>query len=211
MTHNRMPADTARLSFRRWSAQDLPLAQLLWGDPQVSRYIGGPLSEEQVQRRFARHLEFEKLAGVQYWQLWLRGGDVSSDGFVGCCGLRPPEAGSYEHGFYLRPQFQDLGLGYEAASAVLGHAFEKLGAASVWGGHHPDNAASKALLLKLGMHYSHIEELQPPRPPNLVYVNRPGFSGGYIYEENVAMGKANPRYSPEFKDRAVRLVLESHG
>lgn len=25
------------------------------------------------------------------------------------------------------------------------------------------------------------------------------------------MGKANPRYSPEFKDRAVRLVLESHG
>jgi RimJ/RimL family protein N-acetyltransferase len=177
-----MPADTPRLCFRRWRPDDLPLAQLLWGDPEVSRYIGGPLTAEQVRRRFERHLEFEQQAGVQYWQLWLRSGNIaaglpncdtgaaSGEYFAGCCGLRPPEDGSYEHGFYLRPCFHGQGLGFEAAGAVLAHAFEERLAHSVWGGHHPDNAASKALLLKLGMRYSHIEELEPPRPPNFVYV-----------------------------------------
>ncbi len=169
-----IPPPTARLSFRRWGADDLQLARLLWGDPEVSRYIGGPLSDEQVRRRFERHLEFDRLAGVQYWQLWLRGGSTSdartADSFVGCCGLRPPEDGSYEHGFYLRPCFHGRGFGFEAASAVLQHAFGTLGAKSVWGGHDPANEASRALLLKLGMRYSHIEELTPPRPPNLVHM-----------------------------------------
>jgi transposase len=39
-------------------------------------------------------------------------------------------------------------------------------------------------------------------------MNRPGYSGGYIYEEEVAMRKRN-RFSREFKERAVRLVFES--
>lgn len=158
---NRLPPPTPRLVFRAWTADDGPLAWQLWGDPTVSRYIGGPFTREQVAARLEKQLGFARESGMQYWPLFVRA-DGSGE-FVGCCGLKPGknEPGQIEHGFYLRPQFQGQGLGYEAASAVVAHAFSTLGAASLFAGHHPQNAASRALLLKLGFVYS-FEEFYPP-------------------------------------------------
>lgn len=41
---------TARVGFRCWAGNDLPLALALWGDPSVW-FIEGPFSPEQIQRR----------------------------------------------------------------------------------------------------------------------------------------------------------------
>ncbi|HYL94009.1 MAG TPA: GNAT family N-acetyltransferase [Alphaproteobacteria bacterium] len=150
---------TERLGFSRWQPNDLPLAQSLWGDAQVTRLIGGPFSPRQVEERLAREIGWMSSFSVQYWPLFLlRDGE-----FVGCCGLRPykPEERIYETGFQLRPAFWGQGLATEAERAVIVHAFGTLGAKGLFAGHHPQNAASQHVLEKLGFRFTH-EELYPP-------------------------------------------------
>jgi hypothetical protein len=47
---------SARLGFRCWSQNDLPLARELWGDLEVTRFFGGPFSEEEIVARLNREL-----------------------------------------------------------------------------------------------------------------------------------------------------------
>jgi [ribosomal protein S5]-alanine N-acetyltransferase len=42
---------TPRLGFREWSINDLSLALDLWGDPEVSRFLGGPYSREAIEEK----------------------------------------------------------------------------------------------------------------------------------------------------------------
>jgi RimJ/RimL family protein N-acetyltransferase len=148
-----------RLGFRCWSGADTELAWGLWGDPEVTRLIGGPFSRPQVEEKL--RLEIERLAahGVQYWPVFLR----SSGEHVGCCGLRPyaPEEAILELGFHLKSASQGHGYAMEAARAVMGHAFGALGARGLFAGHHPENAASRRLLSKLGFSYVRDEHYAP--------------------------------------------------
>jgi len=150
---------TERLGFGRWSQDDLPLALALWGDPEVTRYIGGPFSERRVRERLAREIASMNEAGVQYWPLFLR----SSDEFVGCTGLHPrkSELRCYQLGFHFRPAFWKQGLAEEAGRAAVAYAFESLGAEELFAGHHPENAASRRVLEKLGFHFTHEEFYSP--------------------------------------------------
>ena len=48
--------ETQRIIFSYWNSDDLPLARLLWGDPQVTRYIcvlpfGGKATPSKPLRR----------------------------------------------------------------------------------------------------------------------------------------------------------------
>lgn len=47
---------TARLGFRHWSENDLSLAVALWGDPEVTKLIGGPFSEDVVKKKLAAEM-----------------------------------------------------------------------------------------------------------------------------------------------------------
>src|ERR1700733_13566840 len=150
---------TERLGFGRWTLGDLPLANALWGDPEVTRLIGGPFSEEQVSERLRRESETMERSGIQYWpMLWLQDGE-----FVGCGGLRPykPEARILELGFHLRPAYWGNGVAVEAGRAVIKFAFAERGTKALFAGHHPSNAASRRVLEKLGFRFT-LEELYPP-------------------------------------------------
>lgn len=144
-----------RLGFRAWSDADLPLAIGLWGDPDVTRFIGGPFSSEQVRERLAREIAALCEYGVHYWPVFL----LATGEHVGCCGLRPyrVEDGIYEVGFHIRKAQWGQGYAREAARAVIGYAFEAFGATALFAGHHPANEASRHLLLKLGFEYTHDE------------------------------------------------------
>jgi [ribosomal protein S5]-alanine N-acetyltransferase len=150
---------TARLGFGRWSIDDSTLAAALWGDPELTRFIGGPFSREAVEERL--HLEIAQLNShnVQYWPLFI----LRSGEHAGCGGLRPHRSddGIYELGIHLRPAFWGQGLGEEAGRGIIAFAFETLGANGLFAGHHPANAASRKLIQKLGFQYTH-EELYPP-------------------------------------------------
>lgn len=150
---------TPRLGFRNWSLNDLPLARALFGDPQVTRLTGGPFSDGQVMARLDTEIASLAEFDFQYWPMFL----LEDDDFVGCCGLRPHELekGIYELGYNLRPSYWGKGLAEEAARGIIAYAFEHVRVSALFAGHHPENAASRRILQKLGFRYTH-DELYPP-------------------------------------------------
>ena len=150
---------SARLGFRCWCEDDLPLALALWGDPEVTALIGGPFSEATVRARLATEIAQMQEFGVQYWPIFL----LEADQHVGCAGLRPYRVQEkiYELGFHLRRAFWGQGLANEAARAVIDYGFGAIAAKALFAGHHPANEASRHLLLKLGFIHTH-DELYPP-------------------------------------------------
>jgi len=148
-----------RIGFRAWSDADMDLAMALWGDPEVTRLIGGPFSPAQVRARLIQEITTEREHDVQYWPIFLR----TTGEHVGCCGLRPygAQAGTYELGAHIRRQHWNHGYAEEASRSVMEYAFACLQAGALWAGHHPDNAASRRLLGKLGFRYVRDEYYAP--------------------------------------------------
>jgi [ribosomal protein S5]-alanine N-acetyltransferase len=150
---------TPRLGFSRWTEKDLPLATTLWGDREVSRYLGGPFSPDQIQKRLAQEISWMAAHGLQYWPIFL----LADGEFAGCCGLRPYKLDEkiYELGFHLLTAFWGRGLATEAAQASISFGFETLGASALFAGHHPENEISPRVLAKVGFRYTH-DEIYPP-------------------------------------------------
>jgi RimJ/RimL family protein N-acetyltransferase len=138
---------------------DLPLAAALWGDADVTRLIGGPLSAAGVEQRLRMEIESMTSHGMQYWPIFL----LADGAHAGCAGLRPYRLDDhvYELGFHLRPAYWGRGLATEAGEAVVRFGFETLDAAALFAGHHPANATSQRVLGKLGFRVTH-NELYPP-------------------------------------------------
>ncbi|HWE87040.1 MAG TPA: GNAT family N-acetyltransferase [Terracidiphilus sp.] len=149
---------SARLGFRAWRKDDLPLAMELWTDVRVTGFFGGPYSPERVQARLAEEMAHQRESGMQYWPIFL----LEDGRHVGVCGLRPwkPAETIPELGFHLRPEFWRRGLAFEAATAAIQVGFARLGASAIFAGHHPENVGSRNLLLKLGFQYAG-EEVYP--------------------------------------------------
>ncbi|MBQ8598957.1 MAG: GNAT family N-acetyltransferase [Oscillospiraceae bacterium] len=139
---------TERTGFSHWQKEDLPLAQLLWGDSQVTCYIcaSGSFTPQEIRDRLAKEIENGDFAGVQYWPFFHR----DSGELIGCCGLRPRSPHEYELGFHLRPQYWRQGYATEAAKAAIAYAFDTLNAQKLLAGHNPQNTASRNTLKKLG-------------------------------------------------------------
>jgi ribosomal-protein-alanine N-acetyltransferase len=148
-----------RLGFRLWSEADIELATALWGDPEVTRLIGGPFSPEQVRERLSRELATAQSHGVQYWPIFL----LTTGEHVGCCGLRPYKAdeGVCEIGVHVRRACWGHGYAPEATRAVMAYAFRSLGVRALFAGHNPANGASRRILAQLGFRYTH-DEFYPP-------------------------------------------------
>jgi len=149
-----------RLGFSRWFENDLPLATELWGDQEVTRYLGGPFSAEQIQKKLAQEISWMAAHGIQYWPIFV----LESGQFVGCCGIRPYKLDQkiYELGFHLCPGCWGKGLATEAAQAAISYGFQTLGASALFAGHHPENKISPKVLAKLGFRYTHDEIYPPP-------------------------------------------------
>ena len=143
--------ETERVQFSKWRRDDLDLARLLWGNPDVTRFIcaGGVFSEADIARRLDTEISNEQRFHVQYWPIFTRGPHV----LIGCCGLRPRGEAGYEIGFHLRPEFWGQGYASEAAAAVIRHAFASLRAEELFAGHNPRNTASWKILTRLGFQY----------------------------------------------------------
>jgi ribosomal-protein-alanine N-acetyltransferase len=147
-----------RIGFGTWLSDDLPLATSLWGDPEVTRFHGGPWSLRQIEARLSLEIAMHETWGVQYWPLFL----VGTGEHIGCCGfhVRDQENRVWELGCHLKHAFWSKRLGREAATAVIDHGFRALGFEAIFAGHHPLNTASRNFLQHLGFRYTH-EEFYP--------------------------------------------------
>ncbi len=151
--------ESARLQFRHWIENDLPLALGLWGDAEVAQYLGGVLNEEQCLAKLRVEMDRQERFGVQYWPVFLR----ETGEFVGASGLRPyqDQPDVRELGVHIGRRFWSGRFGEEAARAVIGYAFETLKVKALVAGHNPNNMHSGALMGRLGFAYTHDEPWGP--------------------------------------------------
>jgi len=160
---------SSRLGFRTWCKSDLPLARRLWGDPAVTRLISRDgYTESEISERLDREIATETQYRIQYWPIFL----LSDGAFVGCCGLRPrgEDPQMPELGVHIASAHWRQGYALEAARRVIRHAFDFMGLEALFAGHHPENNASRALLLRLGFSYSHDEQYPPTRLAHPSYI-----------------------------------------
>lgn len=157
---------------RLWTKSDLPLAQALWGNPKVTKFVtkGGGYSESEIRARFQAEMFGQAADGISYWPFFktTMEGDDEASRFIGVCGLRPLQKGKQsadgkelELGVHLLPQYWRQGLGKQVTVAVLHWAFSTGGCSAVFAGHHPENKASAAFLQSFGF-VSGDPELYPP-------------------------------------------------
>lgn len=117
-----------RLGFRAWRYGDISLAQNLWGNDQVTRFIDarGKLTHDQVWERLKKEIETERSYGIHYWPIFI----LENDQHIGCCGLRPYDWTQriYEIGAHIIPGYWRKGFASEALWVVMAYAFDELNA-----------------------------------------------------------------------------------
>lgn len=145
--------ETARLVLRRVTLDDADLMLAVWNDPAFVRNVGDrgvrTLDEaQQAMREGALKLYADY--GYGPYAVTLR-----DDGTrIGICGLfRRDSLDDPDIGFALLPAYCGRGLAGEAAEAVLRYARDDLRLGTLTGIVSPDNAASRGLLEKLGLHF----------------------------------------------------------
>jgi RimJ/RimL family protein N-acetyltransferase len=148
-----LPIRTDRLELRPFAATDHDAFAAMRGRDDVARYLLRPAyTPEEASAALVRAIASRALDDE---------GDVldlvverRADGeFLGDVLLiwRSAEHGIAELGAAFHPDHHGQGYAAEAASAVLRLAFEELGFHRVVGRCHPDNAASRRLMERIGM------------------------------------------------------------
>ena len=97
----------------------LPLLERLLGDPEMTRYIGGPESPEKLRSRHQRYLDFTQPGGT-----FAIADDVLGDS-VGWVGYWPSEwqgVEVWEVGWSVLPEAQGRGVATAAMRLVLERA-----------------------------------------------------------------------------------------
>jgi RimJ/RimL family protein N-acetyltransferase len=143
---------TERLRLRPWTTRRDDLARLtdLYGRPEVTRWLGGPLSVTPVElvERWHRVSDTDPRYGC--WAIETRQpGRVA--GTVLLAPL-PDGVGEIEVGWHLHPDSWGCGYATEAARAVIDRAFRS-GVPEVYAVVRPGNTASVAVCRRLGMEH----------------------------------------------------------
>jgi RimJ/RimL family protein N-acetyltransferase len=148
--------ESARLRFRRATADDVAALHAHWNAPLVRRYLWDDqeVALETVRAVVAASAADFARAGFGLWVL-----SDAQGALVGMCGLRPVEGTAEVEILYsLEPARWGSGLATEAAAAVLTYAFDVLSLPRVLGGIDEPNVASRRVLERLGM--------RPTPPPS---------------------------------------------
>jgi RimJ/RimL family protein N-acetyltransferase/ubiquinone/menaquinone biosynthesis C-methylase UbiE len=149
---------TPRLLLRTFRRDDLPSYAALNADPEVARYLGGPLSREDSDDIAAWAQECYAREG-----LGLLAVERREDGaFLGMCGLHHQESYPDDVEVAWRLAREHWGHGYatEAATGWLDHAFGTLHLPRVISMTDPPNLRSLAVMRRLGMVFDHEAEIQ---------------------------------------------------
>jgi ribosomal-protein-alanine N-acetyltransferase len=132
--------------------EDFQELRLLFQDPRVMRYLGGPKNDDFCHSQLRGQLRQWKANGFGIWVFRERAGN----GFVGICAFfqaRYLGVREISFGYMLMPQYWHRGLATEMARAVLGIAFGQYRVSSVIADIHHHNCASRRVAIRLGFHF----------------------------------------------------------
>lgn len=145
--------ETDRLLVREWTADDAAAAFAVYGDPEVTRYLGGtgePDPDVATRReRLARIVaKYPGWGGLGFWALV----ETASGEVMGGAEPVPLEGGpDVEVGYHLRRDRWGRGYATELATALVDHGFDRLGLERIVAVAYPENVASHRVLLKTGL------------------------------------------------------------
>ena len=151
------PLETDRLILRHFNPDDAPFILALLNEPSFLRYIGDKKVRTLDDARqyisngpiatYAQH-------GFGLYQVELKEAHTP----IGMCGLlKREELPHPDIGFAFLPDFWNKGFAYEAATAVLTEARERLQLDRILAIVNPDNEASIRLLEKLGFNFEQMK------------------------------------------------------
>jgi len=142
--------ETERLCLRMFTPDDLNALALLYGDPDVMKYIatGEPASREETEYHLGRLINYWQEHDFGRWAVTLK-----ADGrFIGYCGLALYE-GRHELMYGLSKQHWSRGYATEAVRATLRYGFEELKLGLIAAVTRKENVASQHVMKKVGMKY----------------------------------------------------------
>lgn len=148
------PLETERLILRGHVEADFADSAAMWGDPDVTRFIGGrPFTEEEVWARLLRYVGHWQVKGYGYWVVRERAGGR----FVGEVGfadfrraITPPFGEAPEAGWALAAWAHGKGFGREAVQVLTSWGDQRFGGARTVCMISPENAPSIALAVRCG-------------------------------------------------------------
>jgi len=145
--------ETERLSLRRLTLDDAELMLAVWNDPTFIRHVADRGIRTVDAARAALEEGALKLF-EDYGYGPFRVALVTDDTPVGVCGLfRREGLEGPDIGFSILREYWRKGYAFEAASAVVSHAATDVRLSRLTAVVSPENAASVALIEKLGLHF----------------------------------------------------------
>jgi len=146
--------ETARLRLRGHRLADFEDLVTLWGNPEVTRFIGGkPSTREEVWARLARNNGLWSLLNRGPWAVEEKetGAYVGGVGFYdGKREITPSLAGMAEVGWALSPRVHGKGYATEAVQAALAWGDAHLGVLPIVCIIDPENLPSIRVAEKAG-------------------------------------------------------------
>jgi RimJ/RimL family protein N-acetyltransferase len=144
--------ETSRLLLRLWRKEDLDAYARICADPEVTRYVSGPLSRQESEEQVSRFVRHWEERGFGLWAVEHR----ASGAFIGFIGLLhqhdwPIGEHKTEVGWRLDRAFWGRGLATEGAQASVRYGFEELGLEGMISIIHPENMASRRVAEKAGL------------------------------------------------------------
>lgn len=144
--------ETERLRLRGHQPSDFDASAAMWGDADVTRFIGGkPSPREDSWRRFLSYPGHWTIVGYGYWLIE----DKTTGGFIGEGGfgsfkrdINPP-FDAPEQGWALAPSAHGKGYAQEAAQAMIAWGEATFGRTDFVCMIAPENAPSLRLAEKL--------------------------------------------------------------
>ena len=158
--------ETDRLVLRRWRDDDHAPFAALNADPAVMEHMPAALdraASDALVRRIEAHFDEH---GYGLWAVEVKDGDP----FVGFVGLSTvdfaaPFAPAVEIGWRLARGAWGHGYATEGARRALAYAFEQAGLDEVVSFTVPQNARSRAVMVRLGMTHDTSDDFDHPKLP----------------------------------------------
>lgn len=150
------------ITLRLWEPQDLPLLQRLMGDPNMTEYLGGPESPEQILSRHEKYLNLARSGNNRGFAI-LVGEKQTPAGWVGYWEHEEDGETVWETGWSVLPQFQGQGVATKAAAEIIVIA-RQVGLHRFLDAYPAvENVASNAICKKLGFLLHHTGEIEYPK------------------------------------------------
>ncbi|MFC7400265.1 GNAT family N-acetyltransferase [Chelatococcus sp. GCM10030263] len=142
--------DTARLQLRLWREADRNAFAALNADPEVMRYLGGPLDREESDDRVDTYLDCFRTQGFCRWAVTTCQGDfIGSVGVMAWPADGEPLGAHVEIGWRLVRTAWGKGYATEAARASLHDVFTRAGLREVLACTDRRNLPSQAVMARL--------------------------------------------------------------